>query len=135
MADDLARKLGIHPGMIVALLDPPADAAEVIRTSAPVGVRWRRTLGTSRFDLIFFWPKTTGGLSRLFGRLQSSLVPDGAVWAVMPKKPYAAERGVAFAWEQLQTAGLSGDLVDNKVAAITATDYGTRFVIRKGRRR
>jgi hypothetical protein len=52
----------------------------------------------------------------------------------MPKKAFAAGRGVSFSWEEMQAEGLRGDLVDNKVASITATDYGTRFVIRKARR-
>jgi hypothetical protein len=132
---DLARKLGIEPGMRVGLLDPPAQAAATIRASAPPGVVWKRTLGKTRFDLIFFWPARTAGLSRVFALLQRSLVPDGAIWAVMPKKAFAAGRGLAFRWEEMQAEGLRGDLVDNKVASITATDYGTRFVIRKERRR
>jgi hypothetical protein len=33
----------------------------------------------------------------------------------------------------MQAEGLRADLVDNKVASITATDYGRRFVIRKER--
>ena len=132
---DLAQKLGLQPGMRVALLHPPKQANDVIRAGAPAGVRWNRSLGTARFELIFFWPSKTAGLSREFARLQASLEPDGAVWAVMPKKAFAAERGVSFSWEEMQAEGLRGDLVDNKVASITATDYGTRFVIRKERRK
>lgn len=131
----LDRKLGIRPGMEVALLDAPAEAAEVIRTCAPPGVRWKRSLGAAQFHLIFFWPKGISGLSREFARLQRALMPDGAIWAVMPKKAYASERGVFFTWEEMQAEGLRGDLVDNKVASITSTEYGTRFVIRRERRR
>ena len=132
---ELARKLGIKPGMRVILLDPPAQAATAIRAGAPASVVWKRSLGKTRFDLIFFWPAKTAGLSRVFARLQKSLVPDGAIWAVMPKKAFAAGRGVAFSWEEMQAEGLRGELVDNKVATISATNYGTRFVIRKERRR
>jgi hypothetical protein len=135
MGAKLDKKLGIRPGMQVALLDAPAEAAKVIRACAPPGVRWKRSLGASQFDLIFFWPKGTSDLSREFARLQQGLVPDGAIWAVMPKKEYASERGVFFTWEEMQAEGLRGDLVDNKVASITSTDYGTRFVIRRELRR
>jgi hypothetical protein len=131
---ELARKLGVQPGMRVALLRPPAEAESAIRAADPGGVRWTRSLRTARFHLIFFWPLKTDGLSREFARLQASLVPDGAIWAVIPKKAFAAGRGVSFNWEEMQAEGLRGDLVDNKVATITATDYGTRFVIRKARR-
>lgn len=111
-----------------------SGAGQAIRISAPSGVRWRRSLGSSRFDLIFFWPKALAGLSEEFARLQEALIPDGAIWAAMPKKAHAEARGVRFTWEEMQAEGLRGDLVDNKVASITATDYGTRFVIRKERR-
>ena len=131
---DLARKLGIQPGMQVALLHPPKQADDAIRAAAPAGVHWKLSLGKTHVDLIFFWPSETAGLSQEFARLQASLEPDGAVWAVMPKKAFAAGRGVSFSWEEMQAEGLRGDLVDNKVASITATDYGTRFVIRKARR-
>src|SRR3989304_2166883 len=138
---DLARKLGIQPGMRVALLHPPKQVNDAIRAGAPAGGpwkrgggRWKRSLGPAQVDLIFFGPSETAGLAREFARLQASLEPDGAVWAVMPKKAFAAGRGVSFSWEEMQAEGLRGDLVDNKVASITATDYGTRFVIRKARR-
>src|SRR3990172_2070574 len=80
------------------------------------------------------WPSRTAGLSREIARLQAPLEPHGAVWAVMPKKAFAAGRGGSFSWEEMQAEGLRGDRVDNKVASNTATDYGTRFVIRKERR-
>lgn len=44
---------------------------------------------------------------------------------------HARQRGIDFSWQEMQAAGLRTDLVDNKVASITAEDYGTRFVIRK----
>jgi ribosomal protein S18 acetylase RimI-like enzyme len=131
---DLTRKLGIRPGLDVCVLAGPADALRVIRQACPRGVRWRRSLGPGRHDLIFFWPSTIAGLAKEFARLQAHLHPDGAIWAVMPKKAFAAQRGIRFSWEEMQAEGLRGDLVDNKDASITSTDYGTRFVIRKDRR-
>lgn len=134
MTGDLAKKLGIRPGLSVCVLQAPADAVTAIRQACPKGVRWRRALGAARFDLIFFWPKARDGLAAEFARLQSHLQPDGAIWTVIPKKAFAAKRGVRLTWEEMQAEGLRGDLVDNKDASITATDYGTRFVIRVERR-
>jgi hypothetical protein len=106
---DLARKLGIKPGMRVALLHPPKQANDAIRAGAPAGVRWNRSLGTARFDLIFFWPSKAAGLSREFARLQARLEPDEAVWAVMPKAFAAGRRFVQLG---MQAQGLRGDLVE-----------------------
>ena len=131
---DLARKLGILAGDLVCLLDAPTEAESAIRDSAPHGVQFSSSLSGSLFQTILFWPAELPGLADRFTQLQGCIVPDGAIWAVMPKKKYAPQRGVAFTWEQMQAAGLSTDLVDNKVASVTEQDYATRFVIRKERR-
>lgn len=130
---DLAVKLGLQPAMNVCLLDAPTEAEQALRQAAP-WVVFSTALDARRFDMILFWPTTLDGLGEYFARLQHCILPDGAVWAVMPKKKYADRRGVSYTWEQLQAAGLQTDLVDNKVASITEEDYGTRFVIRKQRR-
>ena len=104
---DLAQKLGLQPGMRVALLHPPKQANDAIRAGAPPGVRWKLTLGKTHVDLIFFWPSETAGLAREFARLQASLEPDGAVWAVMPKKAFAAGRGVSFSWDENAGRGIA----------------------------
>ncbi len=83
---------------------------------------------------MFWWPKELRGLAAEMARLRRRLDPDGAVWIVMPKKAFAAARGIDFSWEAMQAEGLKGDFVDNKVASIDAQDYATRFVLRKERR-
>lgn len=132
---ELAKKLGIKTGQLVCLLDAPPEAEEAIRSASPGGVEFMEVLpGAQPVDMILFWPFSLDGLAGRFAFLQSSIRPDGAIWAVMPKKKYARQRGVDYTWEKLQAAGLQTDLVDNKVASITEQDYGTRFVIRKDRR-
>jgi hypothetical protein len=130
---DLAKKLGIKPGMSVCLLDAPLEAEAAVRESAAWAV-FSTTLGEGRYDAILFWPSQLDGLAERFAELQHCIAPDGSIWAVIPKRKYAAQRGVLFTWDQMQAAGLQTDLVDNKVATITEQDYGTRFVIRKERR-
>ena len=131
---DLAKKLGLKAGQVVHLHSAPPEAVAVIREAAPNGVEFIENLGRRRYDIILWWPRKLAGMPEHFSRLQRHINPDGAIWAVMPKKKYARERGIDFTWEQMQAAGLRTDLVDNKVASVTETDYGTRFVIRKERR-
>ena len=131
---DLTRKLGIRAGDVICLLGAPPEAESAIRENAPPGVQFSTELFGKRYQAVFFWPTELPGLVARFAELQGRIHPDGAVWAVLPKKPYAARRGIAFTWEQMQAAGLSTDLVDNKVASVTEQDYATRFVIRKERR-
>jgi hypothetical protein len=101
----------------------------------PASVTVHPSLQDMKYDLIVFWPFRLEGLEGDFAALQAHLKPDGALWAVMPKKNYARQRGIDFTWDQMQAAGLTTDLVDNKIATIDDQDYGTRFVIRKKSRK
>ena len=135
---DLARKLGLVPGRAVCLLDAPPGAEEIVRAASPPGVvltiASEPLPGGARYDLILYWPRALDGLTERLATLQRRIVPDGGLWLVMPKKAHARARGIAFTWEEMQAAALLTDLVDNKNAAFSATDYATRFVIRKERR-
>ncbi len=130
----LAVKFGLNPDSAICLLDAPAEALELIRESLPPGVQVDTALSRPHYDTILFWPQSLDGLAQVFAGLQARISPAGAIWAILPKKRYAARRGIDFTWEQMQAAGLQTDLVDNKIASITEQDYGTRFVIRKERR-
>jgi hypothetical protein len=131
---DLAKKLGIKPGHRVCLLDAPAEAAALLHAVCPPDARLYDTSSAERCDILLFWPSTLDGLAERFAQLQRLIVPDGAIWAVIPKKPFARARGIEFTWEAMQLAGLQTDLVDNKIASLSAEEYATRFVIRKERR-
>ena len=128
----LARKVGIKSGQAVCLLNAPGDVlASLARQSK--GVRFSTSLGDGRYDIIIFWPARSAELAR-FAELQSRVSPDGAIWAVIPKKHFAQRRGVDFTWEDMQAAALETDLDDNKVVSVSDEEYATRFVIRKSRR-
>lgn len=75
-----------------------------------------------------------GSLSRLFRDLESRLDPAGSAWVVFPKKPFAKELDFPYSWMDVQKAGLSAGLVDNKIAAFSARLTSIRFVIPVARR-
>jgi hypothetical protein len=129
----LAEKLGIRPGHVVCLLNAPTEAATLIRQECSE-VRFSDTLERGPYDVILFWPTQLAGLSGRFAPLQYHIVPNGAIWAIIPKKPFARDRGIDFGWSDVQEAALRTDLVDNKVASLSLEEYATRFVIRKDRR-
>jgi hypothetical protein len=130
----LAEKLGIKSGQVVCLLNAPSEAAALLRQECPEEVSFSDTLEHGPYDVIMFWPTQLAGLSDRFADLQRHIVPDGAIWAVIPNKPFARARGVDFSWSDVQGAALQTDLVDNKVASLSVEEYATRFVIRKDRR-
>ena len=119
----------------ICLLEAPLPSAQLLKEAMPEQIQLDVRLQPGvRYDLILFWPRSLDGLPELFASLQGCLNPDGAIWAVIPKVKFAGSRGIHFTWEQLQSAGLTTDLVDNKTATFSAEEYGTRFVIRKDRR-
>jgi len=134
MSTNLAKKLGIEPGDRVALVEAPAGMVDYLRPELPPGVLLAEGLLEELCEVIIFWPSRLDGLVEKFKDLQNRIVPEGAVWAVMPKKKFAAKWSIDYTWEQMQAAGLRTDLVDNKVASVDEETYGTRFVIRKMRR-
>lgn len=131
---DLARKLDIVPGQTICLLAAPPASAALLRESCPPGVRLQSDEGEEQSDRVFFWPVALVGLAERFSALQHAIVPDGAIWVVMPNKRSAPARGITFTWEQVQAAALTTDLVDNKIVSLSSEEYATRFVIRKERR-
>jgi len=131
---ELARKLGIRAGDPVCLIGANEEAEAALRSELPEGVHLTRDLRERRFPTILFWPTELSGLTERFKELQACILPNGAVWAVMPKKAFAQARGIDFSWSQMQAAALQTDLVDNKEASFSAQEYATRFVIRKDRR-
>lgn len=127
----LSKKLGIQAGQRVLLLNAPDEAADILFPGLPEGVEILPETAEKQVDVILFWPQEISQLAEKFGDLQTKIMPDGAIWAFIPKKKFAPKRGVTFSWEEMQAAGLETDLVDNKVASFSDEDYGTRFVIRK----
>jgi hypothetical protein len=135
----LAQKLGLRPGQAICLLEATPETAQVIRAACEGDtggdVVIGETLDSAPFDMVFYWPRELAGLAERFTALQRQIVSNGAFWVVLPKKAVAQRRGLTLTWEEMQAAALTTDLVDNKNANLTDEEYGTRFVIRKARRR
>jgi hypothetical protein len=70
-----------------------------------------------------------GSLTVFFRDLEKRLSSAGSLWVVFPKKPFMAELGFPFSWTDVQKAGLSCGLVDNKIAAFSPRLTSIRFVI------
>ena len=68
-------------------------------------------------------------LGTIFREAREWIVPEGAVWVVVKKKPYRQEGEVSF--EAAQAAALPTGLVDNKECTVSDTEYATRYVVRR----
>lgn len=123
----LVRKLGIEPGMTLAIVDAPPDFERTLGPLPP-GVTVARPAG-GPVDVCIVFHVTPASLAEHFLRQARGVRADGALWIAWPKK----SSGVAtdLTEDRLRDVGLPTGMFDNKVCAIDRTWSGLRFVVRK----
>jgi hypothetical protein len=125
----LPRKLGIKPGMRVALLHAP-EGIEATLGALPDDVRLQHGLRRNQqVDLIVGFVTAPDHLARNFAWLVTTLPPDGAFWVAWPKRT----SGLATDMNEnvVRDIALPMGWVDIKVCAIDATWSGLKVVRRK----
>ena len=122
----LLDKLGLRPGMRVALIDidDPDIRPLIAERSTDVTEGWPEP----DTDLVLLGADSAGALVPLEA-LVSRIRPAGAIWVVSRKGKAATLRDV----EVIDAARAAG-LVDNKVASFSATHTALRLVIPVARR-
>ncbi len=122
----LLDKLGVRPGMRVALIDIEDDAIRPLladRTS-DLTEGWPEP----DTDIVLLGAESIADLARL-EELATRIRPAGAIWVVSRKGKTATLRDV-----EVMAAGKSAGLVDNKVVSFSATHTALRLVIPVARR-
>ena len=126
-------KLGAKPGLPVlrvgevALYDRPLEhlAGHLDRAELDLPLRFF----ASRYGLVLCFALEPVDATALGKELVRVSHPDGAIWLVVWKKPFA--RADAPAWEEAQAALLATGWVDNKILSLGDEVYATRFVPRR----
>jgi hypothetical protein len=124
----------------------PGDAPAYARGQSPEFVRTVREVFGPLVEPVRDFPagpllwalaevRGDGSLPTFFRNLEKKLAPAGSLWVVLPKKPFAPELGFPYTWLDVQKAGLSAGLVDNKIAAFSPRLTSIRFVIPVARRK
>jgi hypothetical protein len=122
----LARKLGLKPGLTLAILHAPRGYDRTLgRLPQPV-TRRHRLLGP--LDFIQYFTRQRATLERDFGALARALAPAGMLWISWPKR--ASGVATDLAEDVIRTVGLAHGLVDVKVAAVDDVWSGLKFVRR-----
>jgi hypothetical protein len=127
------KKFGLTFGMRIGMIGQPVSHQPIFDAQEVRGIEFAE-MDEGDLDQIWFWPLRLDPLPAQLTDLAKRIPAAGAIWLFMPKKKYAPARAVDFSWEMLQQTALKTDLVDNKVASLSETDYGSRFVIRKEHR-
>jgi len=134
-AAELVKKLGVKPESIVVAINANPDILAKIQGKLSKKVTALTELPTnSRSNIILVWLTEKDDLSKLFQRLKHAVAPDGAIWAIIPKKKARQTKSTGVTFELVQHAALQTDLVDNKVLSFSEEEYGIRFVVRKEKR-
>ena len=117
----LLDKLGIRPGMRVALID--IDDPEIRRLIAERTTDLIEGEPKPDTDVVLFGAEAPADLAAL-ETLVTRIRPNGAIWVVSRKGKAATLR-----YDDLLDAAKAVGLVDNKVASFSATHTALRFVI------
>lgn len=122
----LLDKLGLRPGMRIALIDidDPEIRPRVADRTSDITEGWP---GPDT-DIVLLGADTTEALGPLEA-LATRIRPNGAIWVVSRKGKAATLRDI----EVIDAARAAG-LVDNKVASFSATHTALRLVIPLARR-
>ncbi len=124
----VARKLGIKPGAVVALLGAPPGFEKRVG-ELPAGAAFRRA-GRGGHDLALWFPRSVRDLVRR-ARSVAPLAEPGGLWIVWRKQ--ASKPVTDVTQYAARRVGLATGLVDYKVCSIDATWSGLKFAPRRRR--
>lgn len=127
----LPDKLGIQPGMTVAILNAPNYFAFDLG-DLPENVEILRDSDTAPANIFLVFAVHAAEAERGFERAVTYLPPEGAIWFAWPKKSSGTETDIVE--DTLRELFLPTGMVDNKVCSIDDTWSGLRFVVRKENR-
>jgi len=122
----LIDKLGLKPGMSVAILQAPRSFKASLG-KIPLGVLIETSLGKER-DFIHYFTVSKAELERLFPSFKRTLRSKGCLWISWPKG--TAKKESDLNENSVRDIGLGNGLVDVKVCAIDDTWSGLKFVFR-----
>jgi hypothetical protein len=124
----LPQKLGIKPGVSIAVLRAPPDI-DAILGELPAGVTVSHRL-TGRRDLVLVFITRQVDLASRLPALINAIAPNGAIWVAWPKRASKIETDMTE--DVIREIVLpAGGLVDVKVCAIDQVWSGLKLVIRK----
>jgi hypothetical protein len=124
----LATKLGLKPGMSIALLHAPPHHLPQLLGVLPEGVTINTRL-TEHLNLVLIFFQRAGDLANDVPALKSAIAPDGMIWVAWPKR--ASKLPTDITEDVIRQVVLPAGLVDVKVCAIDQTWSGLKVVIRK----
>ena len=125
----LPKKLGIKPGIVVALINAP-DAFERALDPLPDGVLTKEDL-RGKTDLVVLFASRMADIYEQFPRAERSLNDGGRLWIAWPKQASGVKTDVTQ--PAVREFGLAAGWVDFKICAINETWSGLAFARRNAK--
>lgn len=123
----LPKKLGIHPGSRVLTISAP-EGLESWLSPLPEGATLSSRIRSA--DLAVVFAVTEADMRRRVPRATAAVPADGAIWLCWPKKASGIDSPLQrrdVVMDYMTTLGL----VDVKVAAVSETWSGLKWVVRR----
>ena len=125
----LPKKLGIKPGIVVALVSAP-DAFERTLDPLPDGVLIKEDL-RGKADLVVLFASRMGNIHEQFPRAERSLNDGGRLWIAWPKQVSGVKTDITQ--PAVRELGLVAGWVAFKICAIDETWSGLAFACRNAK--
>jgi len=123
----LAKKLGVKPGSVLAIIGRPADWPDPL-PGLPEDVEIRADLRKRSHDVVVLFSSAASDLEARASKAVDRLAPRGGLWLAWPKKASGVDTDLSDG--AVRAIGLGLGLVDNKTCSITGVWSGLRFVRR-----
>lgn len=123
----LAKKLGIKPGTVVALLGAPKGFERTL-APLPAGVRFT-TRAAGAPALVVWFATSRPQIDRRVADIARLVTEGVGLWVAWPKQSSGVRTDLRE--DAVRAAGLAQGLVDYKVCAIDDTWSGLKFARRK----
>lgn len=126
----LVKKLGIKPGMTVALIGAPHGFERLLK-GLPKDVTPVRgpSTGSGQADLVIWWPASARDLDSRIRAVDKRIAVGGSIWIAWAKKASGIRSDLSD--NVVREAGLANGLVDYKVCAISEIWSGLKFARKK----
>jgi hypothetical protein len=121
----LAKKLGIKPGFVVRLVDPPEYYLRLF-TDLPENLNFISSKKGTK-DLVHYFTREIAMLQFDIIGLRTEIFPSGSLWISWPKKAAKVETNVTE--DLIRAIALNNGLVDVKVCAIDEIWSGLKLVV------
>ncbi|MBC8075199.1 MAG: DUF3052 family protein [Chloroflexales bacterium] len=121
----LQKKLGLKPGIVGAVINPPPHYWELLGP-LPEHIELR-PLAAGDLDWVHLFVTSRDALADAIVEARARIRPNGAIWVSWPKR--AAKVPSDITEDVIRDMALAANLVDVKVCTVDATWSGLKLVI------